>query len=122
MLSYVRRDLLRNPRRTLASLVGVALGVGLFSGVLFFIDGSGASMTKRAIAPLALDMQRVLTSPLGGDLRFTERISAPDALRARAEDEDHAHRRRTIGPSPRTRWWSTTSRRRRSRTSTARPR
>jgi putative ABC transport system permease protein len=82
MLSYVRRDLLRNPRRTLASLVGVTLGVGLFSGVLFFIDGSGASMTKRAIAPLALDMQRVLTSPLGGDLRFAERLSAPRALRA----------------------------------------
>ncbi len=81
MLSYVRRDLLRNPRRTLASLVGVMLGVGLFSGVLFFIDGSGASMTKRAIAPLALDMQRVLTSPLGGDLGFTERISSPPELR-----------------------------------------
>jgi putative ABC transport system permease protein len=81
VLSYVRRDLLRNPRRTLASLVGVALGVGLFSAVLFFINGSGASMTKRAIAPLALDMQRVLTSPLGGDLRFTERVSGPDALR-----------------------------------------
>ena len=76
MLSYVRRDLLRNPRRTLASMAGVVLGVGLFSGVLFFIDGSGASMTKRAIAPLTLDMQRVSTSPLGGDLRFSERIGA----------------------------------------------
>ena len=49
---------------------GVVLGVGLFSGVLFFIDGSGASMTKRALAPLAIDMQRVLTSPLGEGLRL----------------------------------------------------
>jgi putative ABC transport system permease protein len=81
MLSYVRRDLLRNPRRTLASLVGVTLGIGLFSGVLFFIEGSGASMTKRAIAPLTLDMQRVLTSPLGGDLIFTESLSAPSPVR-----------------------------------------
>jgi putative ABC transport system permease protein len=80
MLSYVWRDLVRNPRRTLASLVGVTLGVALFSGVLFFIDGSGASMTKRAIAPLALDMQRVLTAPLGGRLRLEERLS-PSALR-----------------------------------------
>ncbi len=32
MLSYVWRDLVRNPRRTLASLVGIVLGVGLFSG------------------------------------------------------------------------------------------
>ena len=70
MLRYARRDLLRNPRRTLASLVGVMLGVGLFSGVLFFIDGSGASMTERALAPVAIDMQRVLTSPLGEGLRL----------------------------------------------------
>ena len=76
MFSYARRDLLRNPRRTLASLVGVVLGVGLFSGVLFFIDGSGASMTKRAIAPVALDMQRVLTSPLGEGLQLERRITA----------------------------------------------
>jgi putative ABC transport system permease protein len=81
MLAYARRDLLRNPRRTLASLAGIVLGVGLFSGVLFFIDGSGASMTKRAIAPLTLDMQRVLTQPLGGDLEFAERLSARSALR-----------------------------------------
>src|SRR3982074_389704 len=77
---YVWRDLVRNPRRTLASLVGVTLGVGLFSGVLFFIDGSAASMTKRAIAPLTLDMQRVLTAPLGRSLTLGERLSAPDAL------------------------------------------
>ncbi len=82
LANYVWRELLRNPRRTLTSLVGVMLGVGLFSGVLFFIDGSGASMTKRAIAPLAIDMQRVLTSPLGDQLRFTERISHSGPLQA----------------------------------------
>ena len=85
MLRYVWRDLVRNPRRTLASLVGVALGVGLFSGVLFFIDGSGATMTTRAIAPLVLDMQVVLTTPLGRGLRFEERVSVPGTLRAGQE-------------------------------------
>ncbi|MEA2221666.1 MAG: hypothetical protein QOH83_42, partial [Solirubrobacteraceae bacterium] len=65
MRSFVWRELVRNPRRTLASLAGIVLGVGLFSAVLFFVDGSGATMTQRAIAPLALDMQRVLSSPLG---------------------------------------------------------
>src|SRR4051794_16213355 len=75
MLRYVWHDLVRNRRRTFASLLGVILGVGLFSGVLFFIDGSGATMTQRAIAPLALDMQRVLTSPLGGGLRLEERLN-----------------------------------------------
>jgi putative ABC transport system permease protein len=76
MLSYARRDLLRNPRRTLASLVGVVLGVGLFSAVLFFIDGSGASMTRRAVAPVTIDMQTVLTSPYGESLRLAERATA----------------------------------------------
>ena len=82
---YVWRDLVHNPRRSLASLVGVMLGVGLFSGVLFFMDGSGATMTKRAIAPLALDMQRVLTSQPGGGLRLTEQLSAPATLGAGQE-------------------------------------
>jgi putative ABC transport system permease protein len=78
---YVWRELVRNPRRTLASLVGVMLGVGLFTGVLFFIDGSGAAMTQRALDPLTLDMQRVLTNPLGGGLRLEERVAGPSALR-----------------------------------------
>lgn len=82
MLRYVWRDLLHNPRRTLASLVGVTLGVGLFSGILFFMDGSGATLTERAIAPLPLDMQLVLTSAPGGGLRLSEQLSAPAALGA----------------------------------------
>jgi putative ABC transport system permease protein len=74
LFGYAVRDLLRNPRRTLASAAGVVVGVGLFSAVLFFIDGSGASMTKRAVAPLTLDMQRVLTTPVGRGLRFEQTI------------------------------------------------
>ena len=81
VLRYVWRDLVRNPRRTVASVIGVTLGVGLFSAVLFFIDGSGATMTKRALAPLALDLQVVMTSPLGGGLRLDERLVAPRRLR-----------------------------------------
>jgi putative ABC transport system ATP-binding protein len=77
---YVWRDLVRNPRRSLATLAGITLGVGLFSAVLFFIDGSPASMTQRAIAPLPLDMQRVLTAPLGEQLRLTERITPAGPL------------------------------------------
>ena len=65
--------------------MGVTLGVGLFSGVLFFIDGSGATMTKRALAPLTLDIQRVLTSAPGGGLRLTEQVSAAGALDPKQE-------------------------------------
>jgi putative ABC transport system permease protein len=77
---YVWRDLVRNPRRSLAALTGIALGVGLFSAVLFFIDGSSASMTQRALAPLPIDIQRVLTAPLGGRLHLTESVSASGAI------------------------------------------
>src|SRR5262245_11016257 len=80
MFGYVWRDLVRNPRRTLAALVGITLGVGLFSGVLFFSDGSRATLTKRAIAPLALDMQAVLTAPMGRPLRLDERLDAAGTL------------------------------------------
>ncbi|HSD48608.1 MAG TPA: FtsX-like permease family protein, partial [Actinomycetota bacterium] len=76
---YAWRDLVHNPRRTLASMIGVALGVGLFSGVLFFVDGSAATMTARAIAPLALDIQRIVTAE-PGSLRLTERITGPSPL------------------------------------------
>jgi putative ABC transport system permease protein len=78
---YVWRDLVRNPRRSLSALAGIALGVGLFSAVLFFIDGSSASMTARAIAPLPLDIQRVLSDPLGNQVQLTEQIT-PTRLRA----------------------------------------
>ena len=100
MFSYARRDLLRNPRRTLASLVGVVLGVGLFSGVLFFIDGSGASMTKRAVAPVALDMQRVLTSPLGeGAAARGAPVGRGAAARRRATRVDADRRNEGAAPA-----------------------
>ena len=84
VLRYVWRDLLHNPRRTLASLVGVTLGVGLFSGILFFMDGSGATLTERAIAPLPSTCSLSSTSAPGGGLRLSEQLSAPAALGAGA--------------------------------------
>ncbi len=69
---YVLADLVRNPRRTLSTMVGVTLGVGLFCGVLFFVDGLSASMTQRAVAPLSIDMQRIVTERVGGSLTLTQ--------------------------------------------------
>lgn len=85
MLGYAWRDLVRNPRRTLAAMVGIILGIALFSSVLFFSDASGATLTKRAIAPLALDMQAVLTAPLGQGLRLEERLAGPTRLEPRQQ-------------------------------------
>lgn len=77
---YVLADLLRNPRRTLSTMVGVTLGVGLFCGVLFFVDGLSASMTARAIAPLTIDIQRIVTEGVGGALAVTQRFEPAGAL------------------------------------------
>lgn len=72
LVRYVIADLVRNPRRTLSTIAGVILGVGLFCGVLFFIDGLSASMTQRAVAPLAIDMQRIVTEKVGADVTLTQ--------------------------------------------------
>lgn len=72
---YVWADLVRNPRRTLSTVSGVALGIGLACAVLFFVDGLSASMTQRAVAPVPIDMQRVLTAPVGVDLVLDQRVS-----------------------------------------------
>ena len=78
---YVWRDLARNPRRTLVTLAGIALGVGLCSSLLFFVDGLSASMTRRAIAPLPIDMQRILTTPSDQEVRLTERVTPAARLK-----------------------------------------
>jgi putative ABC transport system permease protein len=77
LFRYVIADLLRNPRRTLSTMVGVTLGVGLFCGVLFFVDGLSASMTARAVAPLPIDIQRIVTERIGGALTLSQSFDAP---------------------------------------------
>ena len=58
----------------MVSVVGLAIGVGLFTGMLFFVEASSRSMTRRALAPLSLDMQRVLSAPLGPRLTLRETV------------------------------------------------
>lgn len=56
-LSYALQLTWRNQRRTLTYLFGLVLAVGLFSGILFFVDASANRMTQTAIAPVIVDMQ-----------------------------------------------------------------
>ena len=56
-LTYALQLTLRNRRRTLTYLFGLVLAVGLFSGILFFVDASANKMTQTAIAPVVVDMQ-----------------------------------------------------------------
>ena len=80
LAKYVWADLVRNPRRTLSTVAGVTLGIGLTCAVLFFVDGLSASMTQRSVASLTIDMQRVLTAPVGGDLALAERLAPTGRL------------------------------------------
>lgn len=80
MLSYAAKDLLRNPGRTLAAFAGVALAVALVAATAFFVDASAARMTQRAIAPVAIDMQAVLTTPLASTLQLSESLDGMQSL------------------------------------------
>jgi putative ABC transport system permease protein len=60
----------------------VALGVGLFASIVLFVDGSANTMTERAIAPVTIDMQVALSSPLASRLTATETLSGPASLAA----------------------------------------
>jgi putative ABC transport system permease protein len=82
VLAYSLRDLRREPRRALSPVIGVALGVGLFTAVLLFVDVSAASMTTRAIAPVAVDMYAQLSAPLASGLTLRETVAAPPSLAA----------------------------------------
>ena len=77
---YVWADLLRNPRRTLSTVAGVFLGVGLACAILFFVDGLSASMTQQAVAPLPIDMQQVLSAPPAGNILFTLTLEPAGAV------------------------------------------
>jgi putative ABC transport system permease protein len=70
-LKYAIILIVRNKRRTLTYLFGLVLAVGLFSGILFFVDASAHKMTQAAIAPVVVDMQArsTLAQPNMGPVR-----------------------------------------------------
>ena len=62
-LQYAWRLVTRNFRRTMTYLIGLALAVGLFAGILFFVDTTTRQMTDLALAPVKLDMVVHATTP-----------------------------------------------------------
>ncbi|MEP7136072.1 MAG: FtsX-like permease family protein [Chloroflexota bacterium] len=63
IFSYAWKLVTRNSRRTLTYLFGLALAVGLFSGILFFVDVTARQMTATAIAPVKIDIIAHGTTP-----------------------------------------------------------
>ena len=55
-IQYAWRLVTRNSRRTFTYLFGLALAVGLFAGILFFVDATTRQMTTLALAPVKLDL------------------------------------------------------------------
>lgn len=70
----------REPRRTLAALVGVTIASSLVMSVLLFGTASGATVTRRALADLPVDAQVVL-SPGAGSAGALATITADPAVR-----------------------------------------
>jgi putative ABC transport system permease protein len=60
---YAWRLITRNLRRTATYLFGLALAVGLFAGILFFVDMTTRQMTVTALAPVRLDLVVHATTP-----------------------------------------------------------
>jgi len=77
-LIYAWRLVRRNLRRTATYLFGLTLAVGLFSGIMFFVDATARQMTATAIAPVKLDMIAHATKP---EVNVTGMISTITALR-----------------------------------------
>jgi len=62
-LAYAWRLVTRNLRRTATYLFGLALAVGLFAGILFFVDATARQMTATAIAAVRLDLVAHAVTP-----------------------------------------------------------
>jgi len=85
-LSYAWQLITRNPRRTFTYLFGLVLAVGLFAGILFFVDASSQRMTQSAVQAVSVDLQVVSTlaipnlDPVVAKLRATPNVVAAQPL------------------------------------------
>ncbi len=73
---HVIRLVVREPRRSLATLVGVTIAAALITSVLLFGVASGATVTRRALVGLPVDAQVVVTP--GSDVAAAQAIAAAD--------------------------------------------
>ncbi len=77
-LRYAWQLVTRNVRRSATYLFGLSLAVGLFAGILFFVDATARQMTATALAPIVLDMVAHATKP---DVAVADVARASLALR-----------------------------------------
>jgi putative ABC transport system permease protein len=81
LVRHAIRLVTREPRRSLAALIGVAMASALVTSVLLFGSASGATVTQRALADVTVDAQVVLAP--GADPAAAQAIvSADPAVKA----------------------------------------
>ena len=75
------RLVVREPRRSLAALSGIAIASALITSVLLFGAASGATVTRRALAGLPVDAQ-VILAPGADPAAATATVSSDPAVAA----------------------------------------
>ncbi len=76
LLNHAWRLVVREPRRALASGLGVMLAAALLVSVVLFGTASGATVTRRALADVPIDAQAVLST--GADANAAAALLAAD--------------------------------------------
>ena len=89
LVGHTLRLVVREPRRSLAALVGVAIAAALITSVLLFGTASGTTVTRRALAGLPVDAQ-VILSP-GSDANAALNIVRTDPAVKAVAAFDLAH-------------------------------
>jgi len=79
LLQHALRVVIREPRRTVATIVGSALAAALIVAVVAFGQSSGTTATRRALAEVPIDAQVVLV-PGADDAAVTTRVAADPAV------------------------------------------
>lgn len=89
LLRHALRLVLREPRRSLAAVVGTVIASALITSVLLFGIASGATVTRRALADLPVDAQVVLAP--GADPAAALAVVKADPAVTSAAPFDLAH-------------------------------
>ncbi len=89
LLRHAIHLVVREPRRSLAALAGVAIASALITSVLLFGTASGSTVTRRALAGLPVDGQVVLTP--GADASAALALLAADPAARSVLPFDLAH-------------------------------
>ncbi|HYK95505.1 MAG TPA: ABC transporter permease [Candidatus Dormibacteraeota bacterium] len=89
ILRHSLRLVLREPRRSLAAIVGIAIAAALITSVLLFGAASGNTVTRRALADLPVDAQVIIAN--GGTAAAARSIVTADPAVRAVSDFQLAH-------------------------------